>query len=196
MRAALDFDEPELLDAFPFPHVIELDARLDPDGLAVRTTVRATGDVAVPLAYGYHPYLSLPGVPRERWEVSLPVRRRLLLDETRLPSGATEPVEPFHGEIGDRTWDDCFDDLVPGEPFAVAGGGRRIEVAFGEGYPVAQVFAPPGQGADLLRADDRPDERAGDRRRPAHGRPGRQRHSGVRGAGRDARARARPPGAR
>ena len=36
-------------------------------------------------------------------------------------------------------------ELVPGEPFAVAGGGRRIEVAFDEGYPVAQVFAPPGK---------------------------------------------------
>jgi aldose 1-epimerase len=145
VRAALDFDEPELLQAFPFPHVIELDARLAPDGLTVRTTVRATGDVAVPLAYGYHPYFALPGVRREQWEISLPVRRRLLLDEHAVPTGATEPVEPFHGPIGDRAWDDGFDLLVPGEPFAVAGGGRRIEVAFGEGYPVAQVFAPPGK---------------------------------------------------
>ena len=29
--------------------------------------------------------------------------------------------------------------------FAVEGGGRRIEVAFEEGYPVAQVYAPPDQ---------------------------------------------------
>jgi aldose 1-epimerase len=111
----------------------------------VRTTVSATGDAEVPLAFGYHPYFALPGVPREQWEVSLPVRRRLVLDEHAVPTGATEPVEPFRGAIGDRTWDDGFDRLVPGEPFAVAGGGRRIEVAFGEGYPVAQVFAPPGK---------------------------------------------------
>jgi aldose 1-epimerase len=145
VRAALDFDEPELLDAFPFPHVVELDARQAPDGLTVRTTVGAVGDVEVPLAFGYHPYLALPGVPRERWEVSLPVRRRLLLDQRGIPTGATEPVEPLCGAIGDRTWDDCFDQLVPGEPFAVTGGGRRVEVSFGEGYPVAQVFAPPGK---------------------------------------------------
>jgi aldose 1-epimerase len=99
----------------------------------------------VPLAFGYHPYFALPGVPREQWEVSLPVRRRMLLDERGLPTGQTEPVEPFRGVIGERTWDDGFDQLVPGEPFVVAGGGRRIEVAFGEGYPVAQVFAPPGK---------------------------------------------------
>jgi aldose 1-epimerase len=145
VRAALDFDEPGLLDAFPFPHVIELDARLAHDGLTVRTTVSATGDAEVPLAFGYHPYFALPGVPREQWEVSLPVRRRMLLDERGLPTGQTEPVEPFRGVIGERTWDDGFDQLVPGEPFVVAGGGRRIEVAFGEGYPVAQVFAPPGK---------------------------------------------------
>jgi aldose 1-epimerase len=148
VRAELDFDEPELLQAFPFPHVIEMDARLEPEGLTVRTTIRPTGDVAVPLAFGYHPYFSPPGVPREQWEVSVPVRRRLVLDEHALPTGATEPVEPFRGPIGERTWDDGFDRLVPGEPFAVAGGGRRIEVAFGEGYPVAQVFAPPGK--DLI----------------------------------------------
>ena len=145
VRAALDFDERGLLDAFPFPHVLELDAHLAPDSLTVRTTVIATGDGAVPLAFGYHPYVTLPGVPRERWEVSLPVRRRLLLDERGIPTGATEPVEPFHGAIGGRAWDDCFAELVPGEPFALAGGGRRIEVAFCEGYPVAQVFAPPGK---------------------------------------------------
>ena len=29
-----------------------------------------------------------------------------------------------------------------GAPFVLAGGGRRIEVSFGEGYPYAQVYAP------------------------------------------------------
>ena len=34
----------------------------------------------VPVAFGYHPYLVLPGVPRAEWEVELPVDARLLLD--------------------------------------------------------------------------------------------------------------------
>ena len=34
--------------------------------------------------------------------------------------------------------------LADGEaPFVLAGGGRRIELVFEEGYPYAQVFAPP-----------------------------------------------------
>ena len=41
-----------------------------------------------------------------------------------------------------RTFDDGFTlDALRG-PFVLAGGGRRIEVAFESGYPYAQVFAP------------------------------------------------------
>jgi aldose 1-epimerase len=145
LRAAFDFTAPQLLAAFPFEHRLQLDVRLDPGALTVTTTLRAGGDAAVPLAFGFHPYLRIPGEARERWEVRLPVRRRLVLDEHGLPTGVVEEVEPYAGPIGDRTWDDGFDRLVPGEPFVVAGAGRRIEVDFGEGFPFAQVFAPPGQ---------------------------------------------------
>ena len=148
LRAALAFDDPELLEAFPFPHRLELDAHLRPDGLETTTTLVATDDTPVPVAFGFHPYLRLPGVPRAEWEVGLPVRRRLVLDDRALPTGRTEDVEPYAGPLGDRTFDDGYDRLEPGVPFSLSGGGRRIEVAFGDGYPVAQVFAPPGQ--DLI----------------------------------------------
>jgi aldose 1-epimerase len=148
LRAAFAFAAPELLAAFPFEHRLELEVRLDAAALTVTTTLLAGGDVPVPMAFGFHPYLRIPGVESERWEVRLPVRRRVVLDERSLPTGAVEDVEPYAGPIGRRTWDDGFDRLVPGEPFAVTGGGRRIEVDFGEGFPCAQVFAPPGQ--DLI----------------------------------------------
>ena len=35
--------------------------------------------------------------------------------------------------------------LSDGAVFAVTGGDRRIEVHFEEGYPAAQIFAPPGE---------------------------------------------------
>ena len=38
-------------------------------------------DVPVPVSFGFHPYLLLPGVPRAEWQVAVPVRRRLDLDE-------------------------------------------------------------------------------------------------------------------
>jgi len=145
LRAALAFDAPELLDAFPFAHRLELDVHLHADSLETTATLTATDDGPVPMAFGFHPYFSIPGVPRARWEIRLPVRRRLVLDERGLPTGRAEEVEPYSGPLDDRAFDDGFDRLEDGKPFAVAGGGRRVEVHFGAGYPVAQVFAPPGQ---------------------------------------------------
>ena len=49
------------------------------------------------------------------------------------------------GPLGEQTFDDLFPDIVPGATFALEGGGRRVEVVFDEGYPVAQVFAPGGK---------------------------------------------------
>ena len=145
LRATFEFDDAALLAAFPFPHRLELDVRLGPDALETRTTLTPTGEMAVPLAFGFHPYLRIPGVARADWEIGLPVRRRIVLDDRGLPTGDTEDVEPYTGPLGDLTFDDGYDRLEPGEPFWVAGGGRRLEVAFDAGYPVAQVFAPPGQ---------------------------------------------------
>jgi aldose 1-epimerase len=108
----------------------------------VATTVTPTGDVAVPVSFGYHPYLRLPGVDRADWEVSLPVREQLLLDDRMLPTGAREAVRIPRTRLGTRTFDDAYTAPLNDEPFVLEGGGRRIELAFGAGYPYAQVFAP------------------------------------------------------
>ncbi|MCW3066583.1 MAG: Aldose 1-epimerase, partial [Solirubrobacterales bacterium] len=110
----------------------------------VRTTVIPTSGDAVPIAFGYHPYLTLPGVPREQWRVYLPVLRRMVLDERMIPTGSGEDVAPFDGPIGDRAWDDAFDRLARPARFELSGGGRSVAVELVDGYSVAQVFSPPG----------------------------------------------------
>jgi aldose 1-epimerase len=142
--AALDFDRPDLLAAFPFPHRLEMDVRLGGGAVEVRTTVTATGRKRVPIAFGFHPYLRIPEVPRAEWEVDFPVRRRLLTDAQQIPTGESEAVAPISGPIGTRTWDGCYDRL-DGTRFEIRGGGRTIAVEFSDGYSVAQIFAPPRQ---------------------------------------------------
>lgn len=141
--ARFDFAaDPPLLAAFPFPHEIGFEAALGGAELTVTVTVRPSGEAAVPVAFGFHPYLRLPDVPREEWEVEIPVRERVLLDDRMLPTGAEEPVEIAPGPLGSRTFDDAFRAPPAGEPFVLAGGGRRLELCFGEAYPFAQVYAP------------------------------------------------------
>jgi galactose mutarotase-like enzyme len=141
--AELDFtSDAELLAAFPFPHVLELDAWLAEGALEIATTIRAAGEDAVPIAFGWHPYLRLPDVPRAEWVVRLPVLRRVILDERNLPTGEVEEVEPFEGPLGERTFDDGFDRLEQPRVFGLRGGGRALAVELLEGYSVAQVFAP------------------------------------------------------
>jgi aldose 1-epimerase len=130
----------ELMTVFPFPHQLQVEAGVSDQTLTIATTVRASGDVPVPIAFGYHPYLRLPGVERSAWEVEIPVSERVVLDSEELPTGEVERAEVAAGPLGSRTFDDEF--VAPAEPFALAGGGRRIEVSFDRGYPYAQVYAP------------------------------------------------------
>lgn len=56
LAARLDFGvRRELLEAFPFPHDVVQEVELGDGGLAITTTVRATGGVDVPVSFGHHP---------------------------------------------------------------------------------------------------------------------------------------------
>src|SRR5436190_10114033 len=54
LAAGFDFGaEPELIAAFPFPHQLSIEARLEGRALTIATTVRATADASVPISFGY-----------------------------------------------------------------------------------------------------------------------------------------------
>ena len=131
-----------LLTAFPFPHRLRYEAELAGRTLEIRLTVEPTGDVPVPLAFGFHPYLSLAGADRGEWTLEAPVATRLVLDPRGLPTGEREPVHLDPGPLGERTFDDAFEAPPEGEPFVLSGAGRRVEIGFDEGYPFVQIYAP------------------------------------------------------
>jgi aldose 1-epimerase len=137
---------PELLAAFPFPHRLTVAATLQEASLAVTTTLAATDQRPVPVAFGWHPYLRLPGTPRAAWRLLLPRRTHLELDDRGLPTGrsAEEPAEA--DPVGGRTYDDLYalEDDPGGRRLGLEAAGRRLVVGYGDGYDHAQVFAPPG----------------------------------------------------
>jgi len=142
LRARLRWQRADLLAIFPFAHVLELRARIVGATLVIETSVEAGGDAPVPVSFGYHPYLTIPGVDRSAWQVELPVTRRLLLDERMIPTGASEPFDERRFQLAETGWDDAFAGLARPTVFAVSAGGRRIELEFREGYRYAQVYAP------------------------------------------------------
>jgi aldose 1-epimerase len=143
LAASFDFGAyPHLLEAFPFPHLVEVEASLLEGSLEIATSLTATGDVAVPIAFGFHPYLCLPGVPRAEWVLEAPVHERLVLDDRGLPTGAREPTAIEPGPLGERTYDDAFLAPSPGTAFVLAGPDRRLELRLDSGYPFTQIFAP------------------------------------------------------
>jgi aldose 1-epimerase len=145
LTARLRWGTPELLELFPFEHELRLDAIVSDDELRLVTVLRATGEDEVPVAFGYHPYLRVPDIPRAQWDVALGAAGRLVLDERMIPTGETEPLARREFRLADQSWDDGLTELSNPPRFSVQSGGRGAAVVFGEGYSWAQVYAPPSE---------------------------------------------------
>jgi galactose mutarotase-like enzyme len=145
-RVAARFDfgaHDDLLAAFPFPHELTVDVTLTSTALRIVTTVRPTGPRRVPVAFGWHPYLRLPGAPRDRWELSLPARAHARLDKRGIPTGRARPVDAETTPLAGRSLDELYalgDDRV----LSLATRDRRLTLTYDDGYPYAQVYSPDG----------------------------------------------------
>jgi aldose 1-epimerase len=146
VSARLDWSAPELMELFPFAHELRFDAVAGDRGLELVTTLRPTGPDAVPVAFGYHPYLCPPGkASRADWRVSLGASERLVLNDQMIPTGATVPLEPRRFTLDGLSWDDGLAGLTSPPEFSVSAGAQTLIVTFDDGFTYAQVFAPEGQ---------------------------------------------------
>jgi galactose mutarotase-like enzyme len=141
----LDFGaRAELLESFPFAHELLVEYRLDAAGLTVATTVRATGRRRVPVSFGWHPYLRLPGVRRNALRLVLPARRHLLLDDRGIPTGEGHKVPAESEPLGSRTFDDLYA-LGRDRRLGIDGGGRSVRLLVDRNFGYCQVYAPADQ---------------------------------------------------
>ena len=140
--ARLDYGaRPDLLRAFPFPHVVTVEARVDAHGLRLTTDIEPTGRMAVPISFCWHPYLQVPGSRRRDWMLRWPGCEHVVVDERKLPTGAVVGQPAQRAPLGTRTFDDHYA-LGTDRRFALAAGRRTIELRFGPTYPFAQLFVP------------------------------------------------------
>ena len=147
LSASVEFDG-ERLAGFPYPHRLAIDVTLADDGLTLETTLTPTSATPVPIAFGYHPYLRIPGAPRAEWEVDMPVECRLVADDDGIPTGEVVTPKFRRGVLEGHSLDDGYELPERPRPFTVSAAGRTLGVDFLEGYTHAQAFAPAGQ--DLI----------------------------------------------
>ena len=145
LTGRLRWTSSELLRLFPFPHELTIDAVLDSGALTIVTTLAPLGDRRVPVSFGYHPYLRIPGEKRAGWRVTVGARQRLVLDDAMIPTGERDPVVGRRFALADRDLDDGFVALDKRAVFEATAKAAAITVAFLEGYPTAQIYAPAGQ---------------------------------------------------
>jgi aldose 1-epimerase len=152
LTAVLEFWRyPDLMAQFPFAHEVEMTYRLRGTTLDIETLVRNLSSEPLPLSLGYHPYFTLPGVPRDEWRVTIPAASQYVLNAKTLPTGELrDNPYPTPVELKGVVLDDVFTGLRRDPDgfarFSVEGAGKRIVVAYGPKYPVAVVFSPAGRG--------------------------------------------------
>lgn len=153
-------DHPEQLRSFPFPHDLVLFIELSDLGLQVTTTIHATGDRAVPVSFGWHPYFVLPGVERRDLTLHLPDREHLELNVAMVPTGQSTHRSATSVVLGDGSQEFTFDDSFklideqaqhrfslegPRRSGRIGGPRQRLTIEVDQFYPYAQVYAPSGQ---------------------------------------------------
>jgi len=143
LRARLCFDARlARFVSFPFAHDLIVEARLTGLTLTVTTSLTPTSSRAVPVTFGWHPYVAFLDVPRREWEVVVPFLRHAELDARTIPTGVVLDLPIESGALGTRVLDDLYVDLSDGIVASVRGGSRSVSTRYVSGYPVGVIWAP------------------------------------------------------
>jgi len=139
---------PELMAQWPFAHEYEMTYQLAGGVLEVRTTVTNVGAEPMPVSLGFHPYFTIPGIPRDEWMAHIPARKMVVADERLIPTGefkASDLSDPFplKGHTLDTGFTDLERDADGRAHFSIESGGKKVEEMFGPKYRVAVIWEPP-----------------------------------------------------
>ena len=160
VKSRLEFSrQPLWMKQFPFAHTIEMTHRLRDGALEVATRIENLSVDPMPVAIGFHPYFQLTDSSRDEWVLSVGARTHWPLAETKMPTGATQPIDRFFAnpaaiELAPLDLDDVFSDLVRDAygqaTMSLRGKTQRLEVVLGTNYRAVVIYAPktaPGQDA-------------------------------------------------
>ena len=128
---------------WPLGGVVRQRISLRPGSLECAASITAIEPM--PAALGWHPWFRRG--PDEDLALTVLADRRLILDDERIPAGASVAVDgPFDlrmgPTLGDRRLDDVF--IVARSPAVVAWPDLELRIAFSGPVQSVVVFSPPG----------------------------------------------------
>jgi aldose 1-epimerase len=141
---------PDLMEQFPFAHIVEMTYRLKDGKLQNTTELHNLGGASMPVHIGFHPYF-LPDGPRQDWILSVPAKSHWILDKQLIPTGEKESSNKYlpgskNFRLGETFIDDNFSDLERDAEglgrISVKGQTHNIELVYGKEYDYAVVYAP------------------------------------------------------
>jgi aldose 1-epimerase len=146
---------PDLMAQWPFAHEYEVTYSLTGGVLEVKTTITNLSADSMPVIIGFHPFIQIPGIPRDQWVAHLSARLHVVADATKVPTGEMRPLDlPNPLPLRDQNLDDGFTGLerdADGRAhFSIEAGGMKVEELFGPKYQVATIYLPPAP--DLYHA--------------------------------------------
>lgn len=127
--------------SFPWDHRVTVAVTARGTDLSITTLVENRTRRRMPVSFGWHPFLTVPGRPRAGWRLRIPACHRHVLNDRLLPTGDRVEQPEDRSPIGTRTYDDHFD-LGADRTFEVTDGARTLRIAFDEHYPHAQIYLP------------------------------------------------------
>jgi aldose 1-epimerase len=143
--------EPALMEQFPFANKVTMIYRLRDGALEVETRVENLSSEPMPVSLGFHPYFQVNDAPRDEWKVRLPAREKFVLNERLIPTGEKRPnpyanPQTLKGVVLDDVLGALARDADGWARFRLEGAKESVTVEYGEAYPVAVAYAPPGRG--------------------------------------------------
>jgi galactose mutarotase-like enzyme len=144
----------ESLEVYPFRFALEVRFELNGPTLTVTTSVRNTGDRAMPASFGYHPALRWPlpfGRERSRHGIEFECEepapiRRLDADGLLTPMAHPTPISNRRLALADSLFDDdavIFDKIRSRSAVYGADGGPRLRLSYPDA-PYLGVWSKPG----------------------------------------------------
>lgn len=144
----LSYDYNKADPGYPFFYRIQVRYKLSINHeLMVSTTITNTGEAAIPISDGWHPYFTL-GKNAGDLELFINTTSMVEFDNRLLPTGNMMPFDRYSHlqKIGDAQIDNCFilqDNNTAACLLRNPENGLQLTIHPDAGYPYLQIFIPP-----------------------------------------------------